>query len=427
MIRSTAIFSYVLTQILGGVLADRHGGRWVLAIGLFIWSLCTLLTPEAAKVSLSCLLTIRFIMGLGEVNKYCCYSSIHRLVLFISWYHVIAILIVMHQGVTFAALHSMIVDCIPQRWQSTAGSLLPSAASFGNLIGFALTPLIIEGPGWEWAFYYFGVAGFGYIPLWLMLDTKPNRRISQEKADSLDYSDTLSIGQERQQDRAFTATALRPYDPMSSAVGSKAPCEIQKPPLCTRHSVGHCSLPIAADPLGAFAARTQTCCCQDRTNDVIENESQVTQSTQPNVLQEFSELVKVNPRQKLTALQSMHLFWTLLHYKEVWAVIICQFSLGWPLFSVLSWLPRIIQDMHQVEMSDISLFISLPALIQGVVGVICGPIGDALIHTWGFSRHIVRHSFQSLAMIPPAVLLLLAYYSSTAMQVLVFINLFSRF
>lgn len=36
---------------------------------MFIWSLCTLLTPEAARAGLAVLLTTRFTMGLGEVNR----------------------------------------------------------------------------------------------------------------------------------------------------------------------------------------------------------------------------------------------------------------------------------------------------------------------------------------------------------------------
>ncbi|TDJ35645.1 MAG: MFS transporter, partial [Gammaproteobacteria bacterium] len=39
---------YLLTQVIGGRLADRFGGKVVLAVGVLLWSLFTVLTPPAA-------------------------------------------------------------------------------------------------------------------------------------------------------------------------------------------------------------------------------------------------------------------------------------------------------------------------------------------------------------------------------------------
>jgi len=75
-------------QILGGIWADRFGGKVVLGFGVVWWSLATFLTPLAAKIGLPCLLTVRAFMGIGEVDVL--YLSLHlrpvELVLFIPCY-----------------------------------------------------------------------------------------------------------------------------------------------------------------------------------------------------------------------------------------------------------------------------------------------------------------------------------------------------
>ncbi len=57
---------YLLTQVAGGVWADRFGGKVVLGFGVIWWSLATVLTPFAAKMGLPVLLAARACMGIGE-------------------------------------------------------------------------------------------------------------------------------------------------------------------------------------------------------------------------------------------------------------------------------------------------------------------------------------------------------------------------
>jgi ACS family sodium-dependent inorganic phosphate cotransporter len=40
---------YLLTQVLGGIWADRFGGKLVLGLGVVWWSLATAFTPLAAR------------------------------------------------------------------------------------------------------------------------------------------------------------------------------------------------------------------------------------------------------------------------------------------------------------------------------------------------------------------------------------------
>ena len=62
---SAFFVGYSIMQIPGGWLADKYGSKIVIITALFCWSLFTLGTGFAA--SLTMLLVIRFLFGLGEV------------------------------------------------------------------------------------------------------------------------------------------------------------------------------------------------------------------------------------------------------------------------------------------------------------------------------------------------------------------------
>jgi Major Facilitator Superfamily len=67
-ILSIFFLGYAATQLVGGTLADRYGGKAVLAVGVVTWSAFTFLTPDAAMAGSATLITCRICMGLGEVR-----------------------------------------------------------------------------------------------------------------------------------------------------------------------------------------------------------------------------------------------------------------------------------------------------------------------------------------------------------------------
>ena len=76
LILSAFFWGYFCTQLAGGWMSDRFGGRRVLGAGVAIWSLATLFTPQAAAISFAVLFAIRVVLGLGEgVN----FPAIHSL------------------------------------------------------------------------------------------------------------------------------------------------------------------------------------------------------------------------------------------------------------------------------------------------------------------------------------------------------------
>lgn len=67
MVLSAFYYGYIITHIPGGVLAQRFGGKFILAYTLFSTSTLTLLTPTVARMGPTYLMVLRFIEGLGEV------------------------------------------------------------------------------------------------------------------------------------------------------------------------------------------------------------------------------------------------------------------------------------------------------------------------------------------------------------------------
>ena len=140
---SAFFVGYMLTQILGGRLADRYGGKIVLACGVVLWSLFTMAAPLAASLGLGDLLLARVGLGLGE-------------------------------GVTVPSVYSMIGRWVPPAERARAISLNASGVPLGAVFALVVTPIIVEHMGWPWAFYLFGVLGLIWaVPWWLKTKASP--------------------------------------------------------------------------------------------------------------------------------------------------------------------------------------------------------------------------------------------------------------
>lgn len=134
LILSAFFWGYLLPQLPGGWLADRFGGKRVLAAGVALWSIATFLTP-AATASLALLLFMRAALGAGE-------------------------------ALNFPAIHS-----IAARWtlvaeRARAISLHLSGTALGTIIALLASPPIIIAFGWEAVFYISGLLGLVWLLAW---------------------------------------------------------------------------------------------------------------------------------------------------------------------------------------------------------------------------------------------------------------------
>lgn len=135
---SSFFIGYLLTQVAGGWLAERYGGKIVLGFGVVFWSLFTLLTPVAAAGGLTALLVARVLMGIGE-------------------------------GITFPSIYAMFGRWIPESERSRAIGILFSTIPLGSVFALVATPWIVTHYGWEMGFYAFGAIGFIWWIFWQKL------------------------------------------------------------------------------------------------------------------------------------------------------------------------------------------------------------------------------------------------------------------
>ena len=135
---SSFFVGYLLTQVAGGWLAERFGGKIVLGAGVVFWSLFTLLAPIAAAGGITALLVSRVLMGIGE-------------------------------GVTFPSIYALFGRWIPSAERSRAIGILFSTIPLGSVFALLATPWIVEHYGWQMAFYAFGLIGFVWWAFWQRL------------------------------------------------------------------------------------------------------------------------------------------------------------------------------------------------------------------------------------------------------------------
>lgn len=67
-ILSSFFYGYILTQLLGGWLAAKLGGKKVFGAGIAVTAALTLITPYAAKTGFYFLLVVRVVEGIFEVR-----------------------------------------------------------------------------------------------------------------------------------------------------------------------------------------------------------------------------------------------------------------------------------------------------------------------------------------------------------------------
>ncbi|PNH05045.1 putative anion transporter 4, chloroplastic [Tetrabaena socialis] len=143
VIQSAFLWGYMATQLAGGSLADRHGGKLVLAGGIAWFSVASLLLPAAltpatvaAGLTVPAVLLSRFLVGLGE-------------------------------GVALPAMSNLVATYVPPGAKARALGFCFTGFHSGNLAGLILSPLLLMTYGWRGLFYTFGALGLPLLFMWL--------------------------------------------------------------------------------------------------------------------------------------------------------------------------------------------------------------------------------------------------------------------
>jgi ACS family sodium-dependent inorganic phosphate cotransporter-like MFS transporter 5 len=133
---SSFFYGYLVTQVPGGWLAKRFGGKHVFGIGLFITSVATLLVPVAARVSSTLVIVLRVIMGAA------C-------------------------GVGIPATHHLYAQWFPPFERSRLASFSYAGTYLGTIVALFFSGLLCNvswSGGWPLIFYIFG----GLTLVWLL-------------------------------------------------------------------------------------------------------------------------------------------------------------------------------------------------------------------------------------------------------------------
>ena len=138
LVLSSFFAGYMITQVLGGWLAQKWGGKVVLGFGVVWWSAFTILTPLSAMTSFPVLIATRIAMGLGE-------------------------------GVAFPSVYHMLGRWVPAKERSRAASFNLTAIPLGTLTAIIVTPWLAVEYGWPSVFYVFGVVGIVWFVFWRVL------------------------------------------------------------------------------------------------------------------------------------------------------------------------------------------------------------------------------------------------------------------
>lgn len=147
LVQSSFLWGYTASQAQGGALADRLGGRAVVAAAIAVFSLCTLLTPLALlapppAAALPLLLLARAAVGLG-------------------------------QGVVLPSATQLLAAHVPPAQRARSVGLAFAGFHGGTILGLLLSPVLLQRFAWPTLFAAVGLLGLPVLFAWLRLAPPP--------------------------------------------------------------------------------------------------------------------------------------------------------------------------------------------------------------------------------------------------------------
>lgn len=133
LVQSSFFYGYILSQIPGGILCSKYGGRAVIPKGVGLWSAATLGLPSLAG-TIPGICAARAVVGLGEATAP-------------------------------SAATDIVGRAVPKEERSRAISFVLGGLNVGSIAGLLLVPFLIDHFGWQSVFAAFGCMGALWV-LW---------------------------------------------------------------------------------------------------------------------------------------------------------------------------------------------------------------------------------------------------------------------
>ncbi len=134
MLSSAFFWTYACMQIPVGWIAERYGAQRVLAAGLIVWAIATILVGFVA--SFAALIALRLLLGVGESTG-------------------------------FPSVSKLLAAAVPVASLGTANGVVGFAYLFGPAVGTFFGGMLIVHYGWRSAFFVFGCLSLLWLWPWL--------------------------------------------------------------------------------------------------------------------------------------------------------------------------------------------------------------------------------------------------------------------
>ena len=152
-------YGYVLTQIPGGLLAERFGAKWIFGSSILITAVLALISPLAADLSYGAFFAVRVGQGLAE-------------------------------GVVFPVMNSMLAKWLPKMERSLGSTIVFTGAQIGTVITMPLAGVFSDGHfwgGWRAIFYLLGITGCLWFVLWSLFVSESPETHPHISSKELDF------------------------------------------------------------------------------------------------------------------------------------------------------------------------------------------------------------------------------------------------
>ncbi|XP_046615491.1 sialin [Neodiprion virginianus] len=140
LILSSFFYGYITTQLFGGLLASKIGGKRVFGGGIAVTALLTVITPPLVRVNVYILVALRIIEGVFE-------------------------------GVTYPCIHAIWAKWAPPLERSKLGTLAFSGSFIGTVVAMPVSGIMADRLGWASIFYSFGAFGIIWYIVWTIFVT----------------------------------------------------------------------------------------------------------------------------------------------------------------------------------------------------------------------------------------------------------------
>jgi sugar phosphate permease len=156
LLLSAFSWSYALCQLPVGALVDRIGPRWLLGIGLVVWSVAQAAGGLAS--TFGWFVIARIALGIGEAPQ-------------------------------FPSAARVVSNWFPIRARGTPTGIFNSASPLGVALAPLCLPPLIAATSWHWAFFVTGAMGLMAAVIWLTLYRDPvHQKMSAEECAYLEVA-----------------------------------------------------------------------------------------------------------------------------------------------------------------------------------------------------------------------------------------------